>query len=199
MSPDSKQLTGKVIPSKSKAKKLTNSTGKLHSLQKPLILQNDPSTSTPVTQFGLMGYTSIHTRAITSLQSMASHTPGDTLLISNPMVNSSGPDVPFHNQTPYPVFPSQPANAFMPMLYWPPPNTFPPCPYPASYGYQSFPSTGNFMSTHPQPYYSQPSCTPFIPKVVEDTRKNDAASEEAHSDSDSSSRNEPKETLASCK
>ncbi|RVW46011.1 hypothetical protein CK203_068565 [Vitis vinifera] len=199
VSPDSQQSTGKVIPAKSKGKKQTNSTSKPHSLQKPSILQPAPSTSAPVTQFGLMGYTSIHTQAIASFQSMTSHAPADALQISNPVVSSSGPDVSFHNQTPYPMFPPQPANAFMPMMYWPPPNTFPPCPYPTSYGYQSFPSTGNYMSVHPQPYYSQPSCNPFIPKMVEDTRKNDVASEEADSDSDSSSSTEPKQTLASCK
>lgn len=198
MSPDSQQLTGKVNPSKSKGKKQTNSTSKPHNLHKPSILQSAPSSSTPMTQFGLMGYTSIHTRAIASFQSMTSQTPVDTLQTSNPVLTTSGPDV-FHTRTPYPMFPSQPANAFLPMLYWPPPNTFPPCPYPASYGYQSFPSAGNYMSMHPQPYYSQPSCSPFIPKMVEDSRKNDIASEEADSDSDSSASAEPKEILASCK
>lgn len=120
VSPDSQQSTGKVIPAKSKGKKQTNSTSKPHSLQKPSILQPAPSTSAPVTQFGLMGYTSIHTQAIASFQSMTSHAPADALQISNPVVSSSGPDVSFHNQTPYPMFPPQPANAFMPMMYWPP-------------------------------------------------------------------------------
>ena len=200
MSPDSQQLTGKINPAKAKNKKQTNSTGKPQNLQKPSILQPSPSTSTPVTQFGLMGYTSIHTQAIASFQSMTSHTPVDTLQASsNPLVTSSGSDISFHNQTPYPLFPPQPANAFLPMLYWPPPNTFPPCPFPPSYGYQSYPNTGNYVPIHPQPYYSQPSCNPFIPKMVENRRKNEMASEEGDSDSDSSSSAEPKEILASCK
>ncbi|KAA8515505.1 hypothetical protein F0562_018883 [Nyssa sinensis] len=189
VSPNSLQLTGKTISTKSKGKKHANSISKPHNLKRASILQSPPSSAAPSTQFGLLGNTSIQTHATTAFQS-----PSDSQPISDPVITSSGLKVSYSNQTSYSMFPPHPANAFVPMMYWPPHNAFPPCPYPSSYGYQSFPSTGNFISIHPQSYYSHPSSNPLIPKMVKGTGKNDATSEEADSDSNSSSSStEPKE------
>uniref|UniRef100_A0A803NZL9 Homer protein n=1 Tax=Cannabis sativa TaxID=3483 RepID=A0A803NZL9_CANSA len=85
----------------------------------------------------------------------------------------------------------KPTNPFVPaLMYWPPPNTYPPAtPYTPTYGYhQSFPSAGNYISIHPQPYY-----TPLIPKIVEGDPKIDTGLKDDANDSDSSSSStEPK-------
>lgn len=164
------------------------------SIQQPV-----PSTTMPPIQFGLMGYASIQANALAGFQSMPSQTHADT-----PVITSSDTKVSYPNQTPYHMFPPQATNTFMPMLYWPPPNAFPPGSYPAPYGYQSFPfpANANYVSIHPQTYNNNlPSCSPFIPKVVEATAKNNnVALEESDSDSDSSSSSTyPKEAIASCK
>ncbi|KAK4845300.1 hypothetical protein QYF36_003331 [Acer negundo] len=70
-------------------------------------------------------------------------------------------NVSYHNH----IFPPQPANALIPMIYWPPAT------FPTAYDYRSFPSTA-----HPQPYSYHPSCSPFIPDTVE----RNVASEEAY-------------------
>ncbi|CAL5345700.1 unnamed protein product [Camellia sinensis] len=175
------QLTGKRIPAKSKGKKHTNPVIKPHNSQKPSIQQSNPSSSAFTTQFGLMGYTSIQTHAT----------------VSNPVVSNTGHHcISYRNQTSYPMFPPpHPANSFVPMLYWPPANAFPPCPYPSSsYGYQSFPSTGNYTPVHPQPYYSHT----LIPKVSEVRETNDGALKKSDSDSvSSSSGTEPKQERTS--
>ncbi|KAK3188375.1 hypothetical protein Dsin_027936 [Dipteronia sinensis] len=135
-----------------------------------------------------------------TFQSMPSRTHADTPLVSNQVITNSGSNVTYRNQSPYHIFPPQPANTFMLMMYWPPPNAFPPGPFPTAYGYQSFPSTTNYISIHPQPYSYHPSCSPFILKMVEGSGKNNVASEEADSYYDgTSSSSEPKEALASCK
>jgi hypothetical protein len=122
---------------------------------------------------------------------MPCQTSADNLEISNPVMPSN---VSYHNQTPYHVFPQQQANGFLPIMYWPPPNPFPPGRYPSTYGFPSFPSTANYISIHQQPYYSHPSSSPFTPNKVAGTQKNNAALVEADSDSDSSSSSiDPKE------
>lgn len=141
-----------------------------------------------------MGYTSIHNHAMAAFQSMPSQTSPDAPPISNPVVPGTATNVSYHNQTPFHVFPQQPANAFLPMMYWPPPNTFPPGPFPSTYGFQSFPSAANYISIHQQPYYNHSSSNPFIPKTVGGTQNNRETLEEADSDSDSSSSStDPKE------
>ncbi|EOY28691.1 Homer protein isoform 1 [Theobroma cacao] len=199
--PSSQQLTGKTTSTKSKGRRQTNSSSKSHNFPKASVQESAPSSSTPGTQFGLMGYTSIQTQAMAAFQSTQSQTPAETTQVSNPMMKSLGNNVSYHNQTAYHLFPPQPANTFMPMVYWPPPVVFPPSPYPTSYGYRSYPTNANNISIHPQPYYNHPSSSSFIPKIIERNRTDVSASLEPDSDSDSSlsSSEEPKEALASCR
>ncbi|XP_035544093.1 uncharacterized protein LOC108982310 isoform X2 [Juglans regia] len=186
-SPGSQQLTGKTISTKSRRKQ-TISNSKPNNLKRSSVQKSKPSSSAAPTQFGLMGYTSIHTQAMAALQAFPSQTSVDAPQISNPMIPSTATNVSYRNQTPYHVFPHQPANSFLPMVYWPPPNSFLPRPYSSTYGFHSFPSTANYISIHQQPYYSNPSSTPFIPKTVGGTQEiNNVALEEAGTDSDSSS------------
>ena len=150
------------------------------------------------TQFGLMGYTSIQTHAMAAFQSTPAQAPADTTQVSNTMMKSLGNIVSYHNQTPYHLFPTQPANNFMPMVYWPPPNVFPPSPYLTTYDYRPYPTNPNYISIHPQPCHNHPSSSCFIPKLIEGNGKDVSASSEPDSDSDSSSRSmeEPKEALS---
>ncbi|XP_062088476.1 uncharacterized protein LOC133795038 [Humulus lupulus] len=198
-SPGSQQLTGKTCSTKPKVKKQANSSSiskpNNHNTQRYLALQKPGHLSSgPPSQFGLMGYTSIHTQAMAAFhhQSIPPQ-PQTPLEISNSVIANSSTNVPFPNQTPYHhhhTLPPQPTNPFVPaLMYWPPPNTYPPAtPYTPTYGYQSFPSAGNYISIHPQPYY-----TPLIPKIVEGDRKNDTGLNDDANDSDSSSSStEPK-------
>lgn len=193
--------TGKSFSTKSKVKKQTNS----NSISKPHNHNSQRSSmpqklthlnSGPPAQFGLMGYTSIHTQAMSAFhhQSIPSQ-PQTPLEISNSVIPNSSNNVSFPNQTPYHhhMLSPQPANTFVPaVMYWPPPNTYPPTapPYTPTYGYQTYPSAGNYISIRPQPYY-----TPLnIPKTTEGDRKNETALKEDGCDSDSSSSStEPKE------
>ncbi|KAK2644484.1 hypothetical protein Ddye_019679 [Dipteronia dyeriana] len=202
-SPSFQQLTEKTASTKSRVRKQANLTTRPHKLPRSLIQQSTPSRSVLPSQFGQMGYASIQTHAMAAaFQSMPSQTHAETHLVSNQVITNSGSNnFSYHNQSPYHIFPPQPANTYMPMIYWPPPNAFPPGPFPTAYGYRSFPSTANYISIHPQPYSYHPSCSPFVPKSVEGSGKNNVASEEAESDSDctSSSSDQPNEALASCK
>ncbi|XVE51116.1 hypothetical protein DITRI_Ditri02bG0013100 [Diplodiscus trichospermus] len=199
-SPSSQQLTGKTNSAKAKVKKQTNSSCKSNNLPKPSFQQSAPSSSTHATQFGLMGYTSVRTHAKAAFQLSPFQAQADATQISQTMMKSHGNNISYRNQTPYHLFPPQPANTFMPMVYWPPPNVFPPSPYPTTYGYRSYPTNTNYISIHPQPYY-QPSSGSFFPNVIEGNGKDVLASLEPDSNSDSSSGSieEPKETLASCR
>ncbi|XAR65641.1 hypothetical protein NMG60_11009814 [Bertholletia excelsa] len=171
---DAQQLTGKKIPAKLKGKKQATPSIKPPNLPKASIPQTTPSSSSPPTQFGLMGYTS--SRA----------------LFESPTFSNL--------QASYTMFQPHPSNAFVPMIFWPPPNAFPTCPYPSSHNYQSYPSTGNYLSIHPQPYCSHPQLSPLILNMVEGREKNGACSEEAEIDSESSSSSmEPKDERESLK
>ncbi|KAJ0082362.1 hypothetical protein Patl1_10026 [Pistacia atlantica] len=195
----SQQLTGKTTTTKSKVRKQSNSASKAQNAPRSSMQQSAPPSAVPPAQFGMMGYASIQNHGIAPFQSMPSQTHADTPLVSNQVFPNSATNVSYRNQSPYHIFPPQPANTFMPMMYWPPPSAFPPSPYPTTYGYRSFPSTANYISIHPQPYNNHPSSSPFVPKMVEGSAKNNAALEEPDSDSDnSSSSTEPKEPLASC-
>lgn len=182
----SRELIAKTTSTRSKIRKQSNTTSKPQNMPRSSIQQPAPSSTMPPTQFGLMGYASIQAHAMAAFQSMPSQTHADT-----PVITSSGTKISYPSQTPYHIFPPQATNTFMPMLYWPPPNALPPRSYPTTYGYQSFPfpATANSVSIHPQTYNNNhPSCSPFIPKVVEATAKNNnVALEEPDSDSDSSS------------
>ncbi|XP_010278694.1 PREDICTED: uncharacterized protein LOC104612806 isoform X2 [Nelumbo nucifera] len=197
------RLPGKAISNKSSGKKQTVFTSKPPNLTRSSILPSVPSSPVPPTQFGLMGYTSIHGQAMAAFQSLPSHTLTETPPISNSATAASNINMPYPTgQTPttYPMFAPHPGNTFVPIAYWPHTNAFPSCPYPASYGCRSFAPSTNYISLHPHPYYGHPSCGPLVPKVVEGTGKKDAALEEADSDSDSSSvGTEPKRDLANCK
>ncbi|KAK9936039.1 hypothetical protein M0R45_012904 [Rubus argutus] len=176
-SPGSQQFCGKSSSTKTKGKKQTHSNSKPNNIQKTSFPQSTFSSSAP--QFGLMNQTSIRPLAAPP--------------ISNSVITNAGTNISYQNQTPYHIFPPQPSNTFVPMVFWPPPNTFSPgVPYQSTYGYRSYPSAGNYF-IHPQPYYTHPSCSPLIPKAVEGAGKNGMVSEEA-ADSDycSSSSIEPK-------
>ncbi|GLT83269.1 hypothetical protein SLE2022_015670 [Rubroshorea leprosula] len=181
----SQQLTGKITSTKSRGRKQRKS----QNSQRSSVQDYAPSSSTQATPFGLMGYTAIQTRAMAAFQSTPSQIPADTLQTSNLTVKNPSTNVPYQVQTPYHMFPPQPANTFMPMIYWPAPTAFPPSPYPTTYGYQSYPPTANCISIHPQPHYNHPlgaSSIHLTPKIV-GGGKGDVVLEEADSDSDSSS------------
>ncbi|KAF4399600.1 hypothetical protein G4B88_022683 [Cannabis sativa] len=203
-SPGSQQLTGKTCSTKPKVKKQTNSNSNSkphnHNTQRSSTLPKQTHVNSgPPAQFGLMGYTSIHTQAMTAYHHhhQQQQQPQTPLEISNSVIPNSATNVIFPNQTPYhhhhhhTLSSPQPTNPFVPaLMYWPPPNTYPPAtPYTPTYGYhQSFPSAGNYISIHPQPYY-----TPLIPKIVEGDPKIDTGLKDDANDSDSSSSStEPK-------
>ncbi|KAK7264477.1 hypothetical protein RJT34_32086 [Clitoria ternatea] len=171
-------LTKKTLPAKSKGRKQANSTIKSHNSQKTPSQHSTPTTSA-ATQFGLTGYSSGHTYAMAAFHSMPSQ-----ISSKDP---SSTTNVP-GNHCSYRVLPPQPAAAstFIPLMYWPPPNAFLPGSYPSTYGYQSFPSTANYMSFQTQPYYNHPNCSSSLPKLLEGSEKNDLASDQSDSDSDTS-------------
>ncbi|CAK7351201.1 unnamed protein product [Dovyalis caffra] len=192
-SPGSEKLTGKTTSTKPKGKKQSNSTSKPHNLPRSSIPESAPSTSAPFTPFGLMGYSSMQTHAMAAFHPIPSQTPSP---VPSQAINS--PNVSYHDQTAYHMFPPQPANSFMPMIYWSAPTAFPPSPYANAYGYRPFPSTANYISIHHQPYYSHPSFSSLIPKVAEKNEKNDVTLKESDIDSDNiSSSTETKAALAS--
>ncbi|CAK9176073.1 unnamed protein product [Ilex paraguariensis] len=182
---NSRHSTRKTSLSKSKGKKHTNSASRPTKSQKT-ILQSAPPCSEPYTQFGLLGYSSIQTPAMAAFRSMPSPSPRGSEPISNPVIPSTGSNTSYQNQSPYPMFQQHPVNSFMPMIFWHPPTAFPPSSYLSSYGYQSFPSAGNYLPIHPYPY-NHPSCMPLVPRMVKVTGKVNAASEEADSSNSNSS------------
>ncbi|KAJ6925506.1 hypothetical protein NC651_010022 [Populus alba x Populus x berolinensis] len=184
-SPGSKKSTGKTTSTKSKGKKQSNSSSKPHNLPRSSIPESVPSTSAPPATFGNMGYSSMQTHATAAFQSIPYQTPPDAPAVTSQVINS--PNFSYHNQTPYHMFPPQPANSFMPMIYWSAPSAFPSSPYGNTYGYRPFPSTANYISIHHQPYYSHPSLCSLIPKVPEKNEKNEVILKESDIDSDSSS------------
>ncbi|KVH89626.1 hypothetical protein Ccrd_008386 [Cynara cardunculus var. scolymus] len=148
--PSSRRLTGK------------SKTSKKHIL--PNHTSNyTPSTSSTRTQFAFLDFNSSQTRAI---QSMISQT-------------LAGPSNFYYpNQSPYPIFPPHLANSFMPMMYWPPPNAFPP-----PFTYQSFSSSGNYISTHSQPLFTHVSSNTLEPNMVNYVVKNGPGLEKTDNDS----------------
>jgi len=99
----------------------------------------------------------------------------DISQILNPALANSITNVPGNHG----ILPPQPASSFVPVMYWPPPNAFLPGPYTSTYGYPSFPSAANYLSIQTQPYFNHP-------KLLEGSGKNDLASDETDSDTDSS-------------
>ncbi|XVF40747.1 hypothetical protein PTKIN_Ptkin01aG0140100 [Pterospermum kingtungense] len=182
-SPTSQQLTGKTISTKTKGRRQTNSNSKSHNVPEASLQQSAPSSST---QIGLMGYTSIQTHAMAAFQSTPklSQVPADTTQGSNTMMKSLVGNNSCHH-----LYPPQPANNFLPMVYWPTPNVFPPSPYPTN---------ANYISIYPQLYHNHPPSSCFIPQIIEGNGKDtvSAYSEpDSDSDSSSSSMEEPKEAL----
>ena len=163
----------------------TNAISKSHNSKKTPFEQSTPISSAP-TQFGLTGYSCAHTYAMAAFHSIPSQISQDTPHMPNPVLAPSSTNVP-GNHSSYRMLPPQPASTFVPVMYWPPPNAFLHGPYPSTYGYQSFPSTANYMPFHTQPYYNHPTCSSSLPKLSEGSGKNDLASEESDSASDSSS------------
>ncbi|KAF7840627.1 uncharacterized protein G2W53_002925 [Senna tora] len=162
-------LTKKSLPAKSRGRKHTNSIiNKSHNLQK-----DPPSANSAPSQFGLTGYhSSAHTVAMPSQK------------ISQNTCSSSSSQMPnnhtsaYHHMLPQP----HPASAYVPIMYWPPlPNAVIP------YGYQTFPSTANYISFQTHPYYNHLlTCSSSVPKLLEGSGKNGVASDQSDSDSDSS-------------
>ncbi|KAL5972637.1 hypothetical protein ACLOJK_039442 [Asimina triloba] len=152
------------------------------------VMPSPSSNSVASTQFGLMGFSSIHTQAMPALHAMQSHT------VNNASPIPKTPPVPIPNPNnirsshagpvppPYPMFPPYPMNTFMPLSYWHNTNAYPPCPYP-SYEYRPLLQM-TYAPHQSHPYNSQPSCYPIIPNAA-DNMKEDV--EEPDSDSDSSS------------
>ncbi|XP_011037647.1 PREDICTED: uncharacterized protein LOC105134798 isoform X1 [Populus euphratica] len=182
-SPGSKKLTGKTNSTKSKGKKQSNSSSKPHNLPRSSIPESVPSTSAPPAPFGHLGYSSMQTHAMAAFQAIPYQTPPDTPAVPSQVINS--PNVSYHNQTPYHMFPPQPASSFMPMIYWSAPSAFPSSPYANTYGYRPFPSTANYISIHQQPYYCHPSLCSLIPKEPEKNEKNEVILKESDSSSSS--------------
>ncbi|KAJ6767348.1 hypothetical protein OIU79_023169 [Salix purpurea] len=192
----SKKLTVKTTSTKSKGKKQSNSSSKHPNLPGSSIPESAPSTSAPPTPFGHMGYSLMQAHAMAAFQSIPYQTPPETPSVPGQVINS--PNVSYHNQTPYHMFPPHAANSFMPMIYWSAPNAFPSSPYASAYGYRPFPSTANYISIHNQPYHSHPSLCSLIPKVPEKNEKNEVTLKESDTGSDSSSSStETKDALLS--
>ncbi|XP_023542600.1 uncharacterized protein LOC111802457 isoform X1 [Cucurbita pepo subsp. pepo] len=167
------QLAGNTISTKSRGKKQTSTSEQPGSSDKTA-----PHLASSSTKFGSVGYTSIQTRAMAAFQSLPS--PSQTPIESNHPISSCAV-ASYQNQNPLNYFPP---NAFVPLMYWPPPNSFNPGLYPSAYTYHSFPYSGNFISFN-QPHCSFP-CSPFMPKAMEDA-KNEDLSEETDSNSDTTS------------
>ncbi|KAE8652666.1 uncharacterized protein LOC105435044 [Cucumis sativus] len=169
-----KHLVGRTVSKRSKGKK-------------PSSTYQQPGSSDTTTKFGLVGYTSIQTRAVAAFQSLPSpsQAPVDSNHpIPNPMVASSCTAMASyqgHNSFNY-----FPPNAFVPFMYWPPPNSFNSGIYPSAYASHSFPSSGNYISFQSQPYCSFPFGS-FMPKAMEENAKNEDISEETESNSDNTS------------
>ncbi|KHN35743.1 hypothetical protein glysoja_039529 [Glycine soja] len=166
-------LTKKTPPEKSKGRKHTNAVIKSQNSQKTQSHQQATPTSSAATQFGLTGYSSAYTYAMAAFHSMPSQISSqETPHTPNPALSPSNAN---HRM----LLLSQPASTFVPVMYWPPPNAFLPGPYPSTFGYHSFPSAANYMSFQTQPHYNHT-------KLLEGSGKNDLASDETDSDSDSS-------------
>ncbi|KAL4012279.1 hypothetical protein IC575_029377 [Cucumis melo] len=169
-----KELVGRTVSKKSKGKK-------------PSSTYQQPVSSDTTTKFGLVGYTSIQTRAVAAFQSLPSPSQAPVESnhpIPNPMVASSCTAMaPYQSHNPFNYFPP---NAFVPFMYWPPPNSFNSGIYPSAYAYHSLPSSGNYISFQSQPYCSFPFGS-FMPKAMEENAKNEDISEETESNSDNTS------------
>ncbi|KAG7012368.1 ATP synthase gamma chain, chloroplastic, partial [Cucurbita argyrosperma subsp. argyrosperma] len=158
------QLAGNTISTKSRGKKQTSTSEQPGSSDKTA-----PHLAPSSTRFGSVGYTSIQTRAMAAFQSLPS--PSQTPIDSNHPISSCAV-ASYQNQNPLNYFPP---NAFVPLMYWPPPNSFNPGLYPSAYTYHSFPYSGNFIS------FNQPHCSfpysPFTPKAMEDAKNEDLSEE----------------------
>ncbi|CAL0325849.1 unnamed protein product [Lupinus luteus] len=166
-----KNLTKKIVSTKPKGRKHSNEISKCHNSKNSPSQQSKPTSSaSAATQFGLTGYSTGHSYA-------------NTMAAFHSMTSQISPNT-YHGL--HSMLPPQPASSFVPILYWPPPNAFVPGPYPSTNGYQSFPNTPNYMSFQTQPYYNYPACISSVPKLVEGSGKNDLATDESDSHSDSS-------------
>ncbi|KAK9089699.1 hypothetical protein Scep_028781 [Stephania cephalantha] len=192
-SPNSKPLTGS-------AKKLIGKrqAGSAAKTRNPPISSGSPSvpsTARPPSQpsqFGLTGYPSLQSNALIGFHSSPPPSAADTA-VSNVPNSISIPSLPYHighNTT----LLHHAANAIVPMAYWPHPNAFPPFPCTVSYGYRSFPHSGNCVSFRPpQPYnYGYSS---FTPRPVADVAKKDLEDADSESHDGSSSSAAPKERV----
>ncbi|KAG6575767.1 hypothetical protein SDJN03_26406, partial [Cucurbita argyrosperma subsp. sororia] len=121
------QLAGNTISTKSRGKKQTSTSEQPGSSDKTA-----PHLASSSTRFGSVGYTSIQTRAMAAFQSLPS--PSQTPIDSNHPISSCAV-ASYQNQNPLNYFPP---NAFVPLMYWPPPNSFNPGLYPSAYTYHSF-------------------------------------------------------------
>ncbi|QHO51017.1 hypothetical protein HN51_002787 [Arachis hypogaea] len=165
-------LTGKTVAAKSKGRKNTSDIFKPYSsINAPSYHQQLAPTGSAQTQFAMAAFHSIPFPSQIS-QDTPHHMPNPTLATGN---NNS-----------YYMLPPQPASTIVPVMYWPPPNTYLHGHYPSTYGYQFLPCAASYMPFHTtQPNYNHPSCSSTLPKLLEGGGKNDLASEQCDSDTDS--------------
>ncbi|XP_049365420.1 uncharacterized protein LOC125830249 [Solanum verrucosum] len=172
-SPNSQQGK-KALTKSSKSKREAISKSKTS--EKATTIHSEPSCSAPPpAPFGLMGYASSPSQMTIPIPSPQA--PADTrkLVMANTV-----PNIHYHNQCTYPVFPMYPPNSVTPFVYWPQPNAFAPFPYPSSYRYIA---PGSCITLPPYSSYYNP----LIPQTLGTDEKQNGALDEAKRESNSSS------------
>uniref|UniRef100_M1A267 Uncharacterized protein n=1 Tax=Solanum tuberosum TaxID=4113 RepID=M1A267_SOLTU len=172
-SPNSEQGK-KALTKSSKSKREAISKSKTS--EKATTIHAEPSCSAPPpAPFGLMGYASSPSQMIIPIPSRQA--PADT---RKPVMANTAPNIHYHNQCAYPVFPMYPPNSVTPFVYWPQPNAIAPFPYPSSYRYIA---PGSCITVHPYSSYYNP----LIPQTLGTDEKQNGALDEAKRESNSSS------------
>lgn len=160
--------------------------------EKASFLQSSPSSSGLPSKFELLRNESIQSRGIAAAHCITSQEQVNHS-IPNHVTTGINCNILNDSNQQYPIFSPHP----IPIIFWPPPNTFLPYPHPSSHAYPiPYPISGNYLSSYPQPYYNHPSCNnTLIPNPFKESWKEDpAASVAGNNDSKSicSSSTEPK-------
>ncbi|XP_049396418.1 uncharacterized protein LOC125860492 [Solanum stenotomum] len=173
ISPNSEQ--GKKALTKS-SKSMREAISKSKTSEKATTIHSEPSCSAPPpAPFGLMGYASSPSQMTIPIPS-----PQAPAYTRKPVMANTAPNIHYHNQCAYPVFPMYPPNSVPPFVYWPQPNAFSPFPYPSSYRYIA---PGSCITLHPYSSYYNP----LIPQTLGTDEKQNGALDEAKRESNSSS------------